>query len=140
MVHGPQPQPSAHRWHRKLGTDADARWPSRSDRLELGVEPNALGPMHVVISEEGCLPAAEGMERHRDRDRNVDANHANLDLMSELPSRVTIPSEDGGAVAELVLVDHVGGGVIGLYACDGEHRAEDLFAIDLHIGHHVIEQ
>ena len=32
-----------------------------------GIEANALGAVDVVVAEEGVLPAAEGIEGHRDR-------------------------------------------------------------------------
>src|SRR5664279_4069649 len=58
-------------------------WPPGSDHLLLGVEPHALGTMHVVVAEERVLPASEGVEGHRDWNRHVDADHAHVDFPLE---------------------------------------------------------
>ena len=96
--------------------------------------------MHVVVAEQRRLPAAEGVEGHRHRDRHVDADHAHLDLVCEFARRVAVTREDGGAVAILMLVDHGRGLLVGIGTDDGEHGAEDLFLVDLHVGRHVVEQ
>ena len=103
-----------HRRHHEVGPGADAGGPAARDGLELGVEAHALGAVHVVVAEQRGLPAAEGMERHRHRDRHVDADHADLNLVGELAGRITVAGEDRGAVAEFMLVDHAGsGGIVG---------------------------
>jgi hypothetical protein len=59
-----------------------------------------------MVAEQRPLPAAEGMIGHRHRDRNVDADHADLDAVGEIARRVAIAGEDRGAVAVFMLVDH----------------------------------
>ncbi len=110
------------------------------DRLQLGVEADTLGTMHVVVAEQRGLPAAEAVERHRHRDRHVDADHADLDLVRELARRVAVAGEDGGAVAVFVLVDHAGRRLVVRRTHDRQHRAEDLLLIDRHVGGDVVEQ
>src|SRR5262245_16384515 len=50
--------------------------PAGGDHLGAGVERQAVGPVHVQVAEEGRLPAAEAVVRHRNRYRHVDADHA----------------------------------------------------------------
>src|SRR5918995_5511887 len=121
-----RPTASAHRRHDEVGTGADARGPARGDRLQLGVEADTLGTVHVVVAEQRGLPAAEAVERHRHRDRHVDADHAVLDLVGELACGIAVAREDRGAVAELVGVDQLGRPVVVRRAHDREHWAEDL--------------
>src|SRR3954468_24855733 len=135
-----RPTVSAHRWHDEVGTGADARGPARRDRLQLGVEADTLGTVHVVVAEQRGLPAAEAVERHRHRDRHVDPDHPDIDLVRELARRVAVAGEDGGAVAELVLVDHAGRRLVIRRAHDRQHRAENLFLVDRHVGRDVVEQ
>src|SRR5207248_6336673 len=49
------------------------------------VELHPFGAVHVQVAEERILPAAERVERHRHRDRHVDADHPHLDLGREAP-------------------------------------------------------
>ena len=60
---------SPHRRHDELCLGPHACGPARGDGLEPGVEAHTLGPVHVMVTEERRLPAAERMERHRHRDR-----------------------------------------------------------------------
>src|SRR5690348_883998 len=80
------------------------------------------------------------MKCHRHRNRNIDADHADLDLVREFAGCITVPSEDCSPVAELVRVDHLNGSIVRLGASHGEHRSKDLLAIDLHVGRHAVEQ
>ena len=47
--------------------------PALGDRLGAGEEVHALDAVRVAVTEEGGLPAAEGVVGHGDRDRHVDA-------------------------------------------------------------------
>src|SRR5271163_2522073 len=104
MAIAPWKARSAHGRHDELAAGPDAGRPARRDRLEMGEEAHALGPVHVVVAEQRALPAAEAVERHRHRDRYVDADHADLDLADELACRIAVAREDRRAVAELVVV------------------------------------
>ncbi len=54
--------------------------------------------------------------------------------------RVAVAGEDGGAVAEFVRVDQAERLVIAFGAQHGEHRAEDLLAVDRHVLADIVEQ
>src|SRR5437879_4507666 len=73
--------------------------PPLGDRLAAGEEVDAVGAVGVRVAEEGRLPAAEGVVGDRDRDRHVDADHADLDLALEPPGGAAVVGEQGGAVA-----------------------------------------
>src|SRR5689334_14831772 len=55
---------SAHGRHDEFGAGADAGRPAGGDRLQPGVEAHTLGAVHVMVAEEGALPAAEAVEGH----------------------------------------------------------------------------
>ena len=56
-----------------------------------------------------CLPAAEGVECHRHGDRDVDANHADLDVMGEGAGGITIAGEDSYTVGVVMGMDQIDG-------------------------------
>src|SRR6266567_7492427 len=126
--------------HRGVYAGADACGPAGSDGLNAGVEADAFGAVDGVVAEERALPAAEAVEGHGDRDWDVDADHAGLDGVGEGAGGVSVAGEDGGAVAVLVLVDELEGGLEGVGADDAEDGAEDLFAVDAHLGLDVVEE
>lgn len=72
------------------------------DGLGLGVEAESIGAVLVEVAEAGCLPAAECVVRDRDGDRDVDADHADLDAASEVAGGVAVAGEDRNAVAVFV--------------------------------------
>src|SRR3954462_11930410 len=129
----------AHGRHDEVGAGADAGWPARRDCLQAGVEAHTFGTMHVVVAEQGGLPAAEAVERHRHWDRHVDADHPDIDLVRELARGIAVAGEDGGAVAELVLVDHARRRVVVGYPGDGEYGTENLLLVDRHLRRDVVE-
>jgi hypothetical protein len=53
---------------------------------------------------------------------------------------VAVAGEDGGAVAELVFVNELEGGLEVVGANDAEDGAEDLFLVDTHGGEDVVEE
>ncbi len=114
--------------------------PARGDHLATGEEVHALGAVGVGVAEQRALPAAEGEVRHRHRDRHVDPDHADLDLVLEQPGRGAVAGEDRGAVAVLVGVDQVETLAVAADADDREHRAEDLLGVDAHVRRDVVEQ
>ena len=96
--------------------------------------------MHVMVAEQRPLPAAEGMEGHGHGDRHVDADHADLAAGGEVAGRIAVAGEDGGAVAVLVTVDQLQRRFVVRASYHREHRAEDLFLVDLHVGLDLVEQ
>src|SRR5204863_8195331 len=92
-----------HRRNRELRALLDAGWPARGDRLGLGVEADRIRAVLVEIAEAGLLPAAEGVIGDRHRDRHVDADHADIDLGSEVARRVAVAREDRDTVAVIMV-------------------------------------
>src|SRR5688500_14897618 len=72
--------------------------PARGDDLGARIELDALDTVHVQIAEEGILPPAKGKKGDRHRDRNVYADHADLDLALEAARRSARLGEQRRAV------------------------------------------
>ncbi|MND91836.1 hypothetical protein D3C80_839750 [compost metagenome] len=96
--------------------------------------------MHVVVAEQRVFPAAEAVEGHGHRDGHVDADHADLDLVTEHARRVAIAREDGGAVGVLVGIDQGHRLLVALNPDHTKHGAKNLFLIDAHVSGDVVEQ
>src|SRR6185503_6033103 len=90
--------------------------------------------------EQGALPAAEAVERHRHRDWHVDADHARGDAPAELARRAAVAREDRRPIAELVALDEPERLVERLDTQHDEHRAEDLLAVDFHALGNAVEE
>src|SRR5690348_16054719 len=103
--------------------------PAAGDGLGAGVEADAFRAVHVGVAEQGVLPAAEGVEGHRDRARDVDADHPDLDVALELARGLAAGGEDRGAVAVLVRVDDVDGLGEAPGPQHDQYRAEDLVGV-----------
>src|SRR3954452_9031637 len=108
--------------------------PAAGDDLAARVELDPLRPVDVLVAEQRRLPAAERVEGHRDRDRDVDAHHADLDLAPEVPSGRIRGGEDRSPVRVRVGVDELDRLPQRLHPDDAQHRAEDLVAVDVHLG------
>src|SRR5262249_44951126 len=104
------------------------------------VKPHAFHAVHVVIAEQRVAPASEAEEGHRHRNGDVDAHHANFDRRGELTRKVAGSRKDRGAVRVWMSVDGPSSGFHGWNTHDYEHGPKDLFAIDAHIGPHIVEQ
>src|SRR4029450_13623369 len=78
------------RRHHELGAGANARRPALRHRLLPRVEAHALRPVDVMVAEERRLPAAEAVERDRDGNGHVDADHADLHALNEIARRVAV--------------------------------------------------
>src|SRR5690242_3309844 len=94
----------------------------------------------MVIAEERALPAAERMERHRHRDRQVDADHPDPGARREIARRVAVAGEDRGAIAEFMRVDEAKRVFVSRGAYHREHRAKDFLPIDAHLRRDMIEK
>ena len=91
-----------------------------------GEEVHTLGAVSMGIAEQRCLPATEGVVRHRHRDWHVDADHADLDLVLEPTCCSAVIGEAGGAVAVGVIVDQLHASLVAWNAHDAENRSEGL--------------
>src|SRR5437016_7947159 len=80
------------------------------------------------------------MKGHGNRNRHVDADHADLDLMGELACGIAVACKDCCTVAELVFIDPPGCGRIVRSTRNAQHGAEDLLFVDPHTGVNVIKQ
>src|ERR1700733_203321 len=131
---------SAMGWHGSAHPGANASRPTAGHCLDVAVEADTFHPMHVMIAKERALPAAEAVEGHRHRDRNVDANHADLHLVGEGPGGVSIAGKDADAVAVLVVVDQVQSLLKTGHAQHRKNGPKDLFAIDTHLRRDVVKE
>src|SRR5215813_3328581 len=136
----PRAVPSPHRRDDELGAFLDAGGPARGDGLGLGVEPDRVRAVLVEVAEARALPAAERVVRERHRDREVHADHADLDTAREIARGVAVAGEDGDAVAVIVLGRKPQRLLIVLGAHDREHRTENLLLVDAHVRRHLVEQ
>jgi hypothetical protein len=93
-----------------------------------------------MVAEEGTLPSAEAVEGHGDGDGDVDADHAGLHAAGEVAGGIAVAGEDAGAVAELVVVYELEGGLEVVGADYAEDGSEDLFLVDAHGGLDVVEE
>ena len=100
-----QQDASARRRHHVFGAGADAGGPAGGYGLEAGVEAHAVHAVHRRVAEEGALPAAKAVERHRHRDRHVDADHADRDAVGEFTRGTAVAREDRDTVAGFVPVE-----------------------------------
>src|SRR5689334_14411731 len=118
----------------------EAVGPALGDNLVLGPKAHAFLPILADVAEAGALPPAEAVVAYRHRDRDVDADHADIHARSEFASRVAVPSEDGDAVAILVLRRELQRRLEIGRADHLQHGPEDLVLVGLHIRRHVIEE
>ena len=93
-----------------------------------------------MIAEQRALPSAEAVEGHRHRNRHIDTDHADLHAVHVSAGRIAVAREDRRAIAELVIVDQLDRLIEGFGAHDAEHRPENLFFINAHVGGHFVEQ
>ena len=101
---------------------------------------HALDAVGVGVAEERALPAAEGVIRHGHRDRDVDADHADLDFVLEATRRAPVIREDRAAVPELIGIHERERVVVGVDTQHRKHGSEDLVRVEGHIGRDAVEQ
>src|SRR2546423_19997 len=85
---------SFHRGNDELGAFLGARGPARRHGLGLGVEAHRIRAVLVEIAESGALPAAEGVIGERDRDREIDPDHADLHTAGKIACGIAVARED----------------------------------------------
>src|SRR4030095_12245524 len=114
--------------------------PARCDHFGTRVELDALDTVHVEVAEQRILPAAEGKESDRNRDRHVHPDHADLYLVLEAAGSSTRLGEYRRAVGIWIAVDQRDRILEGFRPQHDEHRTEDLIAINLHFGRDIVEK
>src|SRR5215213_1717337 len=77
--------------------------PALGDDLVLGPEAQALLAVLADVAEARALPTAEAVVADRHRDRDVDADHPDINPGGELASGVAVAGEDRDAVAVIML-------------------------------------
>src|SRR6266542_3789010 len=116
-----------------------AREPPARDGLLAGVELDRVGAVGVEVAEEGVLPAGEREEGDGGGNADVDADHADLDVVAEATDRRAGLGEDRHAVAEATGVDDLDRLVERGDVDHAEHGPEDLLLRDGHLGLDVVE-
>ena len=96
--------------------------------------------MLVGVAEGRAFPAAECVIGDGDRDRHVDADHADIDAGGEFAGGVAVAGEDGDAIAILMLAGEGDGFFETVGADHLEDGAENLFLIGAHAGGDMVEQ
>eukprot|EP01022_Parablepharisma_sp_SALTPOND_P009847 TRINITY_DN14066_c0_g1_i1.p1 TRINITY_DN14066_c0_g1~~TRINITY_DN14066_c0_g1_i1.p1 ORF type:complete len:1308 (-),score=476.92 TRINITY_DN14066_c0_g1_i1:655-4578(-) len=107
--------------------------PARGDGLGLGPEGHGLLAVGAEVAQLGGARTGEAEIRHRHRDRHVDPDLADVDLVLELARRIAGAGEDGGAVAVGVGIDEGDGVIQGFQFDDAHGRAEDFLGVDIHL-------
>src|SRR5580700_4378143 len=79
--------------------------PTARNDLPARVEPEAVLTVNVQVAEERVFPAAEAVVAHRNRDRDVDPDHADVDLALEFSGGRAVAGENRRAVAIRVAVN-----------------------------------
>src|SRR3954454_6597175 len=83
----PTSMPSPHLREAQVDLGRGRVRPAGGDDLAAGVELDGFRAVHVQVTEERGLPAAEAVVGDRDRDRHVDADHPADHVVLELAGR-----------------------------------------------------
>jgi hypothetical protein len=94
----------------------------------------------VGVAEQRGLPTTERVVGHRDGDRDVDADHPDLDVLLELAGHAAVAGEHRDPVAVRVGVDQVDRLPVRVDPHHAQHRPEDLLGVDAHVRGHPVEQ
>src|SRR5690554_4521696 len=128
------------RGHHEFCTLGDAVGPALHDALLARIEAYAFLAIGMAVAEEAGLPAAKAVPRHGYRNGYVHAHHADFDATPEFAGDAAVARVEADAVGVLVAVDEVDGIGEGVDAHARQHRAEDFFLVDAHVGRYVVEQ
>ena len=77
---------------------------------------------------------------NRNRDRHIDANHADIDIAGEITRRIAVTRENGCAIAIFVVDHQLARLLVAFRAQNRENRTKNLVTIDRHVGRHMIKQ
>src|SRR3546814_12539654 len=86
----------------------------------------------VGVAEGRALPAAEGVESQRHRDRHVDSDHADLHFGGEVAGGLAVAVEDRHAIAELMPGWQLRRFLDAVSPHHAQNRAATLFHVDFH--------
>src|SRR5688500_4362777 len=95
--------------------------------------------LDVQVAEEALVPAGEREPRHRRGHADVDADHAGVEVLLELPRGVAVAGENAGAVAVFASFSDRKRFVKSFRADDGKNGTEDLLAGDAHVGLDLVD-
>ena len=70
------------------------RKPPCQRHLLPSIELDTLGSLYVEITEKRLIPTGKRKPCHRRWNTHVDADHPSVEMLFELPSRMTIPSKN----------------------------------------------
>ena len=96
--------------------------------------------MLVEVAEARALPAAEGVVGEWHRNREIDADHADVHALGEIARGVAVAGEDGDAVAVFMVGGQAHRLLVILGAHHRKHRPENLLLVDRHMGLDLVEQ
>ena len=74
------------------------------DSLAPRVKTDGIGTVSAEIAEQGTFPATETVIGNRYRQRHVDADHADFDIVSEITGDTAITGKQAGAVSVFVFI------------------------------------
>src|SRR5690606_42108235 len=94
----------------------------------------------MLIAVERTLPASEREERQGHRNGNVHTHLAHINLVLEPTRRAAMTGKDRGSVAVRAGVDQLDGITKAVNVDAGQHRATDLFVVDIHVRRDFTEQ
>src|SRR3546814_4573156 len=114
--------------------------PARGSCLDLGPERTAFHPGLFGVAERRPLPPAEAVIGDGNRDRHVDADHADIDPRREFARGVAVAREDRDTIAILMLRRQFERGFEIGRTDDLEDGAEDFFLVTFHVGGDMVEQ
>src|SRR6516164_9952862 len=92
--------------------------------------------LRAFAADAAFLHAAEGGDLGRD-DALVDADNAIFKGFGDAPDAADVTAVEIGREAELGVVGHLDGLVIGLKAVERRHRSKGLLLGDDHVGRHI---
>src|SRR5690606_4364280 len=113
--------------------------PTSRDSFGLCPELNGLFAVRAQVAQFGRTRTSKAEPGYRHRDRDIDTDLAYVDTVLEVARMSTILSEDGHAIAVGVAVDELHRLFQGVDAHNAQHRTEDFFFVNAHVGFHVIE-
>src|SRR3990172_11323812 len=127
-------------WEPQLHTAVAPVRPAADDHLAASAEANAIATVHVTVAEDRALPTSERVVGHRNRYRNVDPDHADLNLVLEPTRCPPVVGENCDPVGVRVGIDERERFGEGPGAHHAKHRTEDLVSVNRHRRRDAVEE